>query len=115
MGDIMNTGSIHEYNEFLGIETLNPLVAVIDFRRVRVPRHKKKLYGFYGICLKDKIHGGDLTYGRSRYDYQEGVRWCSWPGAGGRHRRRRPDPLAPKAMPCFSIPTCCAARALPAG
>lgn len=25
MGDIMNTGSIHEYNEFLGIETLNPL------------------------------------------------------------------------------------------
>lgn len=57
-GDIMNTGSIHEYNEFLGIETLNPLVAVFDFRRVRGLRHKKKLYGFYGICLKDKIHGG---------------------------------------------------------
>lgn len=33
MGDIMNIGSIHEYNEFLGIETLNPLVAVFDFRR----------------------------------------------------------------------------------
>lgn len=46
-----------------------------------VLRHKKKLYGFYGIYLKDKIHGGgNLTYGRSRYDYQEGVRWCSWPG-----------------------------------
>lgn len=58
MGDIMNIGSIHEYNEFLGIETLNPLVAVIDFRRVGVLRHKKKLYGFYGIYLKDKIHGG---------------------------------------------------------
>lgn len=57
-GDIMNIGSIHEYDEFLGIETLNPLVAVFDFRRVRVLRHKKKLYGFYGICLKDKIHGG---------------------------------------------------------
>jgi len=42
MGDIMNTGSIHEYNEFLGIETLNPLVAVIDFRRVGVLRHKKE-------------------------------------------------------------------------
>ena len=115
MGDIMNTGSIHEYNEFLGIETLNPLVAVIDFRRVRVLRHKKKLYGFYGICLKDKIHGGNLTYGRSRYDYQGGYAGVRGPGAGGRHRRRRPDPLAPKAMPCFSIPTCCAARALPAG
>lgn len=115
MGDIMNTGSIHEYNEFLGIETLNPLVAVIDFRRVGVLRHKKKLYGFYGIYLKDKIHGGNLTYGRSRYDYQEGTLVFVPPGAGGRHRRRRPDPLAPKAMPCFPIPTCCAARALPAG
>ena len=73
MGDIMNIGSIHEYNEFLGIETLNPLVAVIDFRRVGVLRHKKKLYGFYGIYLKDKIHGGNLIYGRSRYDYQEGT------------------------------------------
>ncbi|CCY16224.1 uncharacterized protein BN773_00313 [Prevotella sp. CAG:755] len=36
-------------------------------------RHKKKLYGFYGIYLKDKIHGGNLAYGRSRYDYQEGT------------------------------------------
>ena len=80
MGDIMNTGSIHEYNEFLGIETLNPLVAVIDFRRVRVLRHKKKLYGFLRhLPERQDTRGGDLTYGRSRYDYQGGVRWCSWP------------------------------------
>ena len=48
-------------------------MAVFDFRRVRGLRHKKNLYGFYGICLKDKIHGWDLTYGRSRYDYQGGT------------------------------------------
>ena len=72
MGDILNVSSIHDYNEFLGIETLNPLVTFIDFRNVKVLKHKKKLYGFYGIYLKEKIHG-KLTYGRSRYDYEEGT------------------------------------------
>ena len=72
MGDIINISSIHDYNEFLGIETLNPLITLIDFRQVKVLKHKKKLYGFYGIYLKEKIHG-KLTYGRSQYDYQEGT------------------------------------------
>ena len=72
MGDIVNISSIHDYNEFLGIETLNPLVTFIDFRQVKVLKHRKKLYGFYGIYLKEKIHG-KLTYGRSQYDYQEGT------------------------------------------
>lgn len=79
MGDIMNIGSIHEYNEFLGIERSTRWWRSLTSAGVRFLRHKKKLYGFYGIYLKDKIHGGNLTYGRSRYDYQEGVRWCSWP------------------------------------
>ena len=57
MGDIINISSIHDYNEFLGIETLNPLVTFIDFKDVKVLKHKKKLYGFYGIYLKEKIHG----------------------------------------------------------
>ena len=72
MGDIINISSIHDYNEFLGIETLNPLVTFIDFRQVKILKHKKKLYGFYGIYLKEKIHG-KLTYGHSQYDYQEGT------------------------------------------
>ena len=45
MGDIININSIHDYNEFLGIETLNPLVTFIDFKDVKVLKHKKKLYG----------------------------------------------------------------------
>ena len=72
MGDIINISNIHDYNEFLGIETLNPLVTFIDFREVKVLKHKRKHYGFYGIYLKEKIHG-KLTYGRSQYDYQEGT------------------------------------------
>lgn len=72
MGDILNIDSIRDYNEFLGLETLNPLVAFIDFREVELLKHKKKCYGFYGVYLKEKIHG-PITYGRSRYDYQEGT------------------------------------------
>ena len=70
MGDIINISSIHDYNEFLGIETLNPLVTFIDFKDVKVLKHKKKLYGFYGIYLKEKIHG-KLTYGRSQYERED--------------------------------------------
>ena len=55
MGDIINISNIHDYNEFLGIETLNPLVTFIDFREVKVLKHKRKYYGFYGIYLKEKI------------------------------------------------------------
>ena len=72
MGDIVNISNIHDYNEFLGLETLNPLVTFIDFREVKVLKHKRKYYGFYAIYLKEKIHG-KLTYGRSQYDYQEGT------------------------------------------
>lgn len=35
MGDIINISSIHDYNDFLGIETLNPLVTFIDFGKLR--------------------------------------------------------------------------------
>ena len=72
MNDIINISSIHDYNEFLGIETLNPLVTFIDFRKINILKHKRKYFGFYGIYLKEKIHG-KLTYGRSQYDYQEGT------------------------------------------
>lgn len=72
MSDIINISNIHDYNEFLGIETLNPLVTFVDFREVKVLKHKRKYYGFYSIYLKEKIHG-KLTYGRSQYDYQEGT------------------------------------------
>ena len=99
MGDIININSIHDYNEFLGIETLNPLVTFIDFKDVKVLKHKKKLYGFYGIYLKEKIHG-KLTYGRSRYDYQEGT-----------YRRRRRNAQSRRLL--SAVPSRPAARHKP--
>ena len=100
MGDIINISSIHDYNEFLGIETLNPLITLIDFRQVKVLKHKKKLYGFYGIYLKEKIHG-KLTYGRSQYDYQEGTLVFVAPNAQSRRLLSAvPSRPAARHKPC---------------
>ena len=45
-------------------------------------KHRCKCFGFYAIFLKEKIHG-PLTYGRSRYDYQEGTLVFIAPGQVG--------------------------------
>lgn len=39
MGDILDLKTIHDYNQFLGLETLNPLVSFIDFSKVEVLPH----------------------------------------------------------------------------
>lgn len=68
----MNLNSVSDYNDFLGLETLNPLVSFIDFSKVRVLKHRRKCGTFYAIFLKEKIHG-QVVYGRGKYDYQEGT------------------------------------------
>lgn len=35
MGEILDLQTINDYNEFLGLETLNPLVGIVDFPRWR--------------------------------------------------------------------------------
>lgn len=68
-----------KYNEQLGVETVHPLVNVIDFSQARPMRHALHCFGFYAIFLKD-IKCGDTRYGRQYYDYQEGTLVCLAPG-----------------------------------
>lgn len=82
MGEILDLKTIDDYNEFLGLETLNPLVGFVDFSKVEVLKHRCKCFGFYAIFLKEKIHGA-ITYGRSKYDYQEGTLVFIAPGQVG--------------------------------
>ena len=82
MGEILDLKTIHDYNKFLGLETLNPLVGFVDFSKVEVLPHRCKCFGFYAIFLKEKIHG-PITYGRSKYDYQEGTLVFIAPGQVG--------------------------------
>ena len=72
MDTIINFKSIKEYNDFNNQETLHPLVSVVHLDKAN-PRQLRKLrYSFYTVFLK-KIMCGDLRYGLSNYDYEEGT------------------------------------------
>ena len=76
---LLNIETIAQYNEMLGVETLHPLVSVIDMSKAhRIPQRLHTL-GFYTLFLKE-VMCGDLIYGRQRYDYQEGTVVCVAPG-----------------------------------
>lgn len=72
MSEVKNINSVQQYNDYFGIETMHPLVSVIDGRKAQPLRFCKKLYEVYAIVLKDS-NCGSLTYGRSLYDYQKGA------------------------------------------
>ena len=93
MGEILDLKTIHDYNKFLGLETLNPLVGFVDFSKMEVLPHRCKCFGFYAIFLKEKIHG-PITYGRSKYDYQEGTLVFIAP-----HQRWRRDTASARLCP----------------
>lgn len=72
MRDIIRVETIDQYNKLFGLETLHPLVAVVDLSEAPIwPEHYRFNYGFYCIYLKDS-KCGEITYGRQAYDYQEG-------------------------------------------
>ena len=77
--DIVDIESVSRYNDMLGVETLHPLVSVIDMSRASMIRHGRHTFGMYVIFLKE-VKCGDMTYGRHRYDYQEGTLVCLAPG-----------------------------------
>ena len=76
---IRNIETVSEYNDMLGVETLHPLVSVIDLSQARMLRHARQTFSFYAIFLKE-VKCGELLYGRNRYDYQEGTLVCLAPG-----------------------------------
>lgn len=80
MEKVFKFDSVAEYNALNDHETFHPLVSVIDFSKSKPwtwPAGKnvnpiKVNYGLYCIFLKD-VKCGDLKYGCSYYDYQEGT------------------------------------------
>lgn len=79
MEKVMHIEHVCRYNELLGIETLHPLVSVIDLSKVKPMRHIRHTFGFYTIYLKE-VKCGEMIYGRQYYDYQEGTLVCLAPG-----------------------------------
>lgn len=76
---ILNMDSVQDYNDNLGVETLHPLVSIVDMSQIKEIRHSVKKFGFYCVFLK-QLDCGSLMYGRSRYDYREGTMLFIAPG-----------------------------------
>ena len=80
MEEITKIESIDQYDQLFGLETLHPLVNVIDFSKAtKTVDYYRMNIGFYSLFLKD-AKCGDLRYGRKYYDYQEGTVVCMAPG-----------------------------------
>ena len=80
MDKILNLDSVHLYNKLYGLETLNPLVSVIDLNKATSSVDLIRFnYGIYALYLKLE-KACDIKYGRQTYDYQEGTIVCFAPG-----------------------------------
>lgn len=73
MKTIVQLNTVDTYNKLYGLETLHPLVSVVDLTKAtKVANNIQMDYGLYALFLK----GGkecEIKYGRRNYDYQEGT------------------------------------------
>ena len=86
MNKIFKITTVTEYNNLLGLETLHPLISVIDFSKIKTPDYTEIESSFdkgqldaYSIFLKD-IKCGNIKYGLKNYDYEEGTLMFMSPG-----------------------------------
>jgi AraC-like DNA-binding protein len=72
MEEILKFDTVSQYNDFNRNQTLHPLVGVVDLSKAAPRKLRRLSYGFYTVFLKE-IKCGDLRYGCSNYDYDEGT------------------------------------------
>lgn len=78
--DILELNEVDQYNKLYGLETLHPLVSVIDLNKATRPVDCIRLrYGVYALFLKLE-KACDIKYGRQTYDYKEGTIVAFAPG-----------------------------------
>lgn len=71
MENFVKIDTVSQYDTFYKKENLHPLVSIIDFNGTYPEIYASKMsFGFYAIYLKDTVCG-DITYGKSTYDYQD--------------------------------------------
>lgn len=80
MDKIIKLENVDQYNSLYGLETLHPLVSVVDLTKAtKTVNHIQMNYGLYALFLKGN-KSCDIRYGRQLYDYQEGTIVCFAPG-----------------------------------
>lgn len=99
-GNIVQLDSVKQYNDAWGIETLHPLVSVLDLtsRPDEMPLESTTTYGLYALWLKES-RSCDVQYGRQSYDYDKGTIMCFAPGQTV-HTKYHPEDGAPR---CYGL------------
>lgn len=70
MERITTYDSIDKFNREFGIETLHPLINIVDVAQAApVLTEGKYCFSYYSVFLKD-VRCGNIKYGRNYYDYQ---------------------------------------------
>ena len=72
MEKVERIDSVKQYNNWIGTDTLHPLVSVINFNEIPSVQHFRRYMGVYAVFLKN-IKFGDMTYGCQPYDYEDGT------------------------------------------
>ena len=93
MDRVIKLDNVDHYNSLYGLETLHPLVSVVDLTKAtKSVNHIQMTYGLYALFLKG-AKNCDIKYGRQHYDYQEGTVVCKAPGQviGIDNRKKTPQ------------------------
>jgi len=72
MEKVSKIDTVKQYNNYLKVDTLHPLVSVVNFDKTPAIQYYRYYMGIYAVFLKD-IHCGDMVYGCQNYDYDDGT------------------------------------------
>lgn len=72
MKQVERIDTVKQYNDTLGIDTLHPLVSVVNFDAMPTYQYFRRYMGIYAIFLK-YVKCGDMKYGCQPYDYEDGT------------------------------------------
>lgn len=79
MEEVKRLDTVRQYNDYAGVDTLHPLVSVINFNEVPTIIHYRHYMGIYAVFFKN-IKCGNIIYGCQTYDYEDGTMVFLSPG-----------------------------------
>lgn len=72
MEQVERIDTVKQYNDYAGVDTLHPLVSVVNFNKIPTIQHFRRQIGVYAVFLKN-VKCGNITYGCQPYDYENGT------------------------------------------
>lgn len=72
MEEVERIDTVKQYNDSVGVDTLHPLVSVVNFDEIPTYQYFRRYMGVYAVFLK-YMNCGDMRYGCQPYDYEDGT------------------------------------------